>query len=168
MAKKNKKSELPPIPPEFRKLPPVPDWNAYFDPRIKKRAEVNIDGIVAMGMDWNMLKAFWITHQIINAVVAGLDGVNHKTANPAALAEWRSLLLPFVYNRLNTGGDWFTDGPNVLIVAGDMGTIAGLLTGAPSEAGPDQLKAAFKASKTHRTCSAGGVGGGAWCTFDWI
>ena len=165
MAKKAKKpARVPSDLNEMRMLP----WEDYFDPRKKRRAAINISVVASQGFDVNMWMAKWITILIVNEVVSGVDGVGHKTVNPGALAEWRGLLQTAVYMRLVDGGDWFAEGAGVLAVANDMGTIAGLLAGADAEAGPDQLKSAFAATKFHTRCAAAGMGGGAWCSFDWI
>lgn len=171
MAKRMNRNGPPKIPriPDFRIPPELPNWEEYFDPRRAKRPAFDLVELVALSFDLNLFKSIFITNLIVNEVLAGLAGVNNKTANPVALGEWRSKLQSAVYARLQTGGDWNAEGANVLVVAHDMGTIAGLLSGGNGEAGPNQLKSAFAASKTHATCSAGsGVGGGAWCTFDWI
>ncbi len=172
MAKKRVKRGAPKIPQfDSRKLPKVQDWEALFDPRGKKRLPLDIIvQIAGFGFDSHMFMAIQITNLIVKEVRDGLDGVDHKTANPGALAEWRGLLQSAVHGRLQAGGNWSTDGANVLAVARDMGTIAGLLAGGNPEAGKNQLKSAFAATKTHVTCTAGpgGIGGGAWCTFDWI
>ena len=152
-----------------RNLRQLIDWDSFFDPKGKKLFP--LDAVVEMagwGFDANMLLAIFITNAIVKQVRDGLDGVNHKTANPGALAEWRGLLQSAVYAHLKAGGNWSKDGPNVLAVARDMGTIAGLLSGSNPEAGPNQLKSAFAATKAHTTCTGSGVGGGAWCSFDWI
>lgn len=109
-----------------------------------------------------------ITNQIIQAVKAAATAAG-KTTEAAAMADWRSVLQPAIYAKLMKGGDWVKDGAAVLSVAGDMGTIASLLSGTNPEAGGNQLRAAFAATKTHTTCSSGGgVGGGDWCTFSWV
>ena len=108
-----------------------------------------------------------ITNEIVKAVRDALDTLG-KGENAPAIAEWRALLLVAVYNRLLAGGDWSKEGANVLTVAGDMGTIAGLLSGSDTEPSDDQLKAAFLAVKFHSTCASAGIGGGAWCPFDWV
>jgi hypothetical protein len=108
-----------------------------------------------------------IANEIVQAVRDSLNG-HGKGENAAALAEWRGLLVDAVYLRLLTGGNWTTDGRNVLSVATDMGTIAALLCGSSPQPSKDQLKVSFAACKSHNTCSAGGIGGGAWCSFDWF
>jgi hypothetical protein len=108
-----------------------------------------------------------IANDIVKAVRDSLYA-HGKGENAPALAEWRGLLVDAVYAKLLTGGDWGTDGPNVITVATDMGTIAALLCGSSAQPTKDQLKVAFAACKSHNTCSAGGVGGGAWCSFDWF
>lgn len=171
MTKKRIKN-APRIPafPDFPNLPKV-NWEEIFDPRRKARPANDVAWFAALIPDYTFLQAIIITQLILKEVKAGLDGVNHKTGNAAALTEWRGLLLPAVYARLQQpGADWNVEGPNVLKVARDMGTIAGLLAGSNSEAGVNQLKGAFAASKAHTTCAgaSGGVGGGAWCSFNWI
>jgi hypothetical protein len=164
--KKNVQQTLQIDPQKLRKQT---DWNSLFDPKGKRLIPVDIVvGMAGFGFDSSMVMAILITNWILKEVRDGLDGVNHKTANPGALAEWRGLLQAAVYAHLKAGGDWNKDGAKVLVVARDMGTIAGLLAGGNTEAGQNQLKAAFAATKTHTTCTGSGIGGGAWCTFDWI
>lgn len=150
--------------------PIVPDWESYFDPRKKKRIELDVHvQIASVGLPFNFFKSIWVTHLIVKEVLKGVDGVNHKTANAAAISEWRGKLQAAVYANLDNGGNWEGEGTNVLVVAKDMGLIAGVLSGTKPEAGTNQLKSAFAATKSHTTCSAGGgVGGGAWCSFDWF
>lgn len=170
MAKKRIKRSAQEIP-QFnpQKLRKQTDWNSLFDPKGKKLIPLDIVvDLAGFGFDPDILMAILITNTIIKEVKDGLYGVNHKTANPGALAEWRGLLQSAVYAHLKAGGSWSKDGANVLAVARDMGTIAGLLAGGNGEAGKNQLKAAFAATKAHSTCTGSGVGGGAWCTFDWI
>lgn len=108
-----------------------------------------------------------ITNEIIKAVKDAAAAAG-KTTESVAMADWRSVLQPAIYAKLMKNGNWAQDGATVLSVAGDMGTIAALLAGTGPEAGGNQLRAAFAATKTHTTCSAGGIGGGDWCTFSWI
>ena len=156
--------------PDFRDLPPVIEWEQHFIPPLKRQPDKPLFGLGAFGFDLNLFQAIIITNLIVKQVRAGIKSVNaNKTPNEPALAEWRGLLQTAVYDRLKAGGNWGTDGANVLAVAHDMGKIAGMISGGLLSAGPDHLKVAFLASKFHVTCSAnGGVGGGAWCTFDWF
>jgi hypothetical protein len=169
VAKKTKRKNGPKIPPlpDYRKLPKPIDWEAVFDPR---RKAVELPWFTALIPDPLFFKAIIITLLLLNEVKAGLSGVGGKTGNAAALTEWRGLLLTAVYTKLQQGGDWENDGAQVLKVAKDMGTIAGLLAGSKPEAGVNQLKSAYAATKAHETCTAAssGVGGGAWCPFNWI
>lgn len=155
---------------DFRDLPPVIEWEQYFTPPMKIKPDKPTFGLAAFGFDFDLFQAIIISNLIVKQVRAGIKGVNaNKTPDEPALAEWRGLLQTAVYGRLQAGGNWGADGANVLAVARDMGTIAGLISGGLLTAGPDHLKVAFLASKFHVTCSANaGVGGGAWCTFDWI
>ena len=84
------------------------------------------------------------------------------------MGKWRNLLQPHVYDVLMTGGDWAASGANVLTAARGMGNIAATLTGT-AECQENQLKAAFRAAKSNTVCLTGGnIGGGSWCSFDWL
>jgi hypothetical protein len=122
------------------------------------------------------LKAFYdvlwgqshqIAHDIILAVKQGANGNGGKSTHAGSMNEWRDLLQPHVYGVLTGGGNWAAARVNVLIAAGGMGNIAATLTSGNVCQG-DQLKAAFHAAKANTVCLTGGVGGGAWCSFEWL
>ncbi len=175
MAKK--KRGKPPVQPTLDLRTFVPrhlSWEELLAPKsgVKINAKF-LNGellkIAAAGVDVRLFMAIGIT----NAIVARAEaGMNPKTPDPTAWFEWRTKLQAAVALHLDAGGNWGKDAANVLQVAGDMGTIAGMLCGAPGTAGVasiDQLKASFRAAKLHSTCqAAAGSGGGAWCTFDWF
>ena len=91
-----------------------------------------------------------------------------KTISTAAMDKWRNLLQPHVYAVLISGGNWVGGAANVLTAARGMGDIAATLTSNSTEIKENQLKAAFRAAKFNTVCMTGGVGGGSWCSFDWL
>jgi hypothetical protein len=151
-----------------------PKWADMLSPKAGKKindALLNTEllKMAAAGFDVRLFMAIGITNAIVARAEAGMQP---KSPDPGAWAEWRSKLQTAVALRLDAGGNWGADAANVLRVAFDMGTIAGLLCGAPGISGvasPDQLKASFRAAKLHQTCQVSTAsGGGAWCTFDWF
>jgi hypothetical protein len=159
-AKKKKK-------PNARARSVVARHAASMIPKDILRREVEGSSFIKAYFELTLGRAIAITNALVRAVANGL-ALKYKTPNDSAIEEWRYLLFVAVYKRLLSGGDWDADGSHVLAVATDMGGIAGLLAGSKSEASANHLKAAFLASKSHDTCSSAGVGGGAWCTFDWF
>lgn len=100
-----------------------------------------------------------IDHMIVVAAASG------KTFSATAFDEWRVKLKESVKVNLLAGGSWANDKTNVLVVAGDMATIAAIITGSNNTViSRGRVHAAFRAVKEHAACP--GVGSGAWCNFD--
>lgn len=134
-------------------------------PKIPMNVRTSIEFTKFFNTTWREATA--ITDEITKAVRNAAKKAG-KTLDAVALADWRRPLQRAVYKQLLNGGNWSADRTKVLTVAADMGTIAALLSGRHRRAGENQLRAAFTATKSHATCSSGGVGGGDWCTFSWI
>lgn len=105
-----------------------------------------------------------IVREIIDQMTVTLAGTN-QTFSPTALDEWTPKLRASVATRLLGGGNWTTDRPNVLAVAGDMSRIASILSAGAPAVNKGRVHAAFRATKDHATCP-GNQGSGRWCDFD--
>lgn len=134
---------------------------------LKARAAPNAIAVRAF-LDLEWIRSHQIAAQIVAAVSQGATANGGKTISTAAMDKWRNLLQPHVYAVLISGGNWVGGAANVLTAARGMGDIAATLTSNSTEIKENQLKAAFRAAKFNTVCMTGGVGGGSWCSFDWL
>ena len=153
---------LPPVPPRgFR--PPKP----FPLPNLKVRPDVPL--FKPLGLDWTKAKlAMGLTAEAIRDLILYEISITiqarGKGLTPDAFNQFASRLLGGIEQKLNNGGDWTADGPNVLKAARQLAEIAVILADANATISQAEIHAAFYAVQIGSNV-CGPSGSGSWCDF---